>query len=249
MFYEVTPMNKDGERLITGHGGVPPSPESDSISLDLLAMERMLSARPSKSPHHQGTVNNDDSLSNDSDKSDSCDELLARATKLSTGSKKSQRRPAPLDSQLDQAQEPNETQVCENVSASMKQNSEPSLTAPKMPPSESLLDLFKTTQKQLKKAATGNLFAKQHRIKKQPQRVSKGFGYIGRMETRRKCQTCSAYIKSGSSAIQYHETARGKGAGKTSYYHESISCLSSINTKRKEEFIEKKWSERHVGRL
>jgi hypothetical protein len=99
-----------------------------------------------------------------------------------------------LDSQLDQDQEPNETQVA----------------ASKMPPSESLLDLFKTTQKQLKKAAAGNVSAKQHGMKKQPQRVPKGFGFIGRMETRRKCQTCPAYINSGSGAIRYHETARGK---------------------------------------
>jgi hypothetical protein len=130
MFYEVTPLNKKGEKLITGNGEVPPSPESDSsISLDLLAMERKLTARPNKSPHPHDTVSNDDSLSDNSDDRDSCNELLARATKLTTGSKKNRRRTAPLDSKLDLAQEQDETQVAEIVRANMKQNSQTSLSA------------------------------------------------------------------------------------------------------------------------
>jgi hypothetical protein len=100
----------------------------------------------------------------------------------------------------------------------------------------------------LKKAAIGNT-GKLPRTKKQPLRVPKGFGYIGRMDTRRKCQSCAAFIKNGSSAIRYHETAKGKGAGKTSYYHASTSCLMPLDTKQMEEFITKKWSESHVERL
>ena len=168
---------------------------------------------------------------------------------MTSGSKKSPQHPGALDCQVDQGQITDTTQIAEHQSASMNRKLAPSLTAAELSASESLLQLFQSTKKQLNKASIGNIPGKPHRIKKQPQRVPNGFGYIGRLEIRRKCQTCATFIKSGTSAIRYHETARGKGAGKTSYCHASTTCLSSIDTKRKEEFIEKKWSERHVGRL
>jgi hypothetical protein len=108
--------------------------------------------------------------------------------------------------------------------------------------------LMKVYEDKKQRRKTSKMDAKHVLInKKNLVHLTKGFGFVPRMETRRQGHICQKYIRKGGSTVRYHKPNRG--VGKTIHFHGTISCLKRMDKELQEEFMTKKWCEQLVHKL